>query len=104
MTNFWVKSDIILCVLAKKILYLFKNKIIYNFMIFVATKNGAVFGSRIPDPGSGIDKNHDPGSGILDRHPGSSTLCKSVASAYNPQEKTFIYKYIKLETHQTLRS
>ncbi len=30
----------ILSVLAKKILYLFKNKFIYIFMIFVATKNG----------------------------------------------------------------
>jgi hypothetical protein len=40
LTNFWIKSTIILSVLAlKKILYLFKNKIIYNFMIRVA-KNG----------------------------------------------------------------
>ena len=40
MTNLWVKSTTILSALAKKILYLFKNKIIYNFMIFLATKNG----------------------------------------------------------------
>jgi hypothetical protein len=38
MTNFWVKSTIISSVLAKKNLYV-KNKIIYNFMIFVATNN-----------------------------------------------------------------
>jgi hypothetical protein len=37
MTNFWVKSAIILSVLAKKnSLYLFKNIIIYNFIILVA--------------------------------------------------------------------
>ncbi len=36
----WVDSIIILGVVAKKILYLFKNKIIYSFMIFVTTKNG----------------------------------------------------------------
>jgi hypothetical protein len=40
MTNFVVKSSIILTVLAKKILYLFKNQIIKNFMIFVDTKIG----------------------------------------------------------------
>jgi hypothetical protein len=70
--------------LAKKILYLFKNKIIYNYMIFVATKKDmgtnflrlsfvAVFGTGNRDPRSGIrKKNHsgfrvkkapDPGSG-----------------------------------------
>jgi hypothetical protein len=53
-----------------------KNKIIFSFVKFVATKNGltkkffsplsfvAVFGSEIRDPGSGMGKNQDPGSGI----------------------------------------
>jgi hypothetical protein len=41
MTNFRIKSTIIFSALAKKkFLYLFKNKIIDNFLIFVATKNG----------------------------------------------------------------
>jgi hypothetical protein len=55
----WVKCTIILSVLAKKSLYLFK-KTIYNFIVFVATKNGrtknispssfgAVVGSGIRD-------------------------------------------------------
>jgi hypothetical protein len=66
MTNFWVKSTLIVSVLASK------NLIIYN-LIFVATKNGrtktnfssssfgGVVGSGIRDPGSGMDKNQDPG-------------------------------------------
>ncbi len=42
-------------------------------MIFVATKNGgqkislsfgSIVGSRIRDPGTGMDKNQDPGSGM----------------------------------------
>ncbi len=40
----------------------FKNKIIYNFVTFVATKKGRTtifFGIR--DPRSGMDKNQDPG-------------------------------------------
>ena len=49
-----------------------KNKIIFNFVKFVATKKGmttnffsplsffAVFGSWIRDPGSGMGKNQDP--------------------------------------------
>jgi hypothetical protein len=53
-----------------------KNKIILNFVKFVATKKGlttnlfsplsflAVLGSGIRDPGSGMGKNQDPGSGI----------------------------------------
>jgi hypothetical protein len=53
-----------------------KNKIIYNFVKFGPTKKSwttnffsplsfvAVFGSGIPDPGSGMGKNQDPGSGI----------------------------------------
>jgi hypothetical protein len=47
---------------------MFKNKIIYNFIIFVATKNRRTkkislssFGAVV---GSGMDKNQDPGSGI----------------------------------------
>jgi hypothetical protein len=50
----------------------FKNKIIFNFVKFVATKKSmtpffsllsfvAVFGSGIQDPGSGMGKNQDPG-------------------------------------------
>jgi hypothetical protein len=58
----------ILCVLAKNIFYiLLKNKIISNLLIFVATKNGritkfslssfgAVVGSGILYPGSGMGK------------------------------------------------
>ncbi len=61
----------------------FKNKIILNFVRFVATKQGMttnlfsplsfvdVFGSGIRDPGSRMGKNQDPGSGI---NPGSATL------------------------------
>ncbi len=69
----------------------FKNKIINNFVKFVATKKGltkkCVFTplfsycfwirdpeSEICDPGSGMGKNQDPGSGIHYKHPGSATL------------------------------
>jgi hypothetical protein len=56
-------------------LHHFKNKLIFNFVKFVATKKGmttifsplsfvAVFGSGIRDPGSGMCKNQDLGSGI----------------------------------------
>ncbi len=61
-TNFWVNGIIILWL--NNMLYQFKNKIIYYFMIFVATNNsrtknfppsfGAVVGSEIRDPRSGI--------------------------------------------------
>jgi hypothetical protein len=81
-----------------------KNKIIYNFVKFMATKKGmtnnffhpSLFllfldpgseiwdprsgirdpGSEIRDPRSGMGKNQDqdPGSGIRDKHPGSATL------------------------------
>jgi hypothetical protein len=60
MTNFWVKSTIILSVLAKKITLPVKNKIINNFIIFVATKNGRTNKNFPPllvlllDPGSEI--------------------------------------------------
>jgi hypothetical protein len=73
MTIFWVKSTIILSELAQILfLYLFKNKIIFYFVIFVATKRVgqqifssssfvAVVGSGIRDPGSGMNNNQDPG-------------------------------------------
>jgi hypothetical protein len=53
----------------------FQNKIIFNFVKFMAPKNGmttdffahlsfvAVFESGIRDPGSGTRKNQDPGPG-----------------------------------------
>jgi hypothetical protein len=59
----------------------FKNKIIYIFVKFVATKKGMTtnlfsplsfvpaFGSGIRDPGSGMGKIR-----IRDKHPGSATL------------------------------
>jgi hypothetical protein len=80
VTIFWVKTSIILgksgqiffFSISKKT----KNKIIFSFVKFVATKNGlrkiffsplsfvAVFGSGIRNPGSGMGKNQDSGSGI----------------------------------------
>jgi hypothetical protein len=61
-----------------------KNKIIFSFVKFVATKKGlttnffspfsfvAVFASGIRDPGSGMGKNQDPGSGLgKNQDPGS---------------------------------
>jgi hypothetical protein len=72
MTKFWVKSSISLGVLTKKkFLYLFKNKIIYNFMIFVATKHGRTT-KFFPPPHLVLLL--DPGSDIRDKHPGSATL------------------------------
>jgi hypothetical protein len=74
MTNLG-KSTIILSVLAT-FFYLFQNKIIYNFMIIVATKNTRtknVF--TLPllvlllDPGSWMDKTR-----IRAKHTGSATL------------------------------
>jgi hypothetical protein len=55
-------------------LYLFKNKIIYYFMIFVATKNGRtkIFPPLVVlllDPRSGIRYGQKGGSGIRDKHP-----------------------------------
>jgi hypothetical protein len=58
MTNFWVKN-----VLAKTFSLAFKNKIICNFMIFVATENGRTKINFFPppllvlllDPGSRMD-------------------------------------------------
>jgi hypothetical protein len=54
-----------------KILQHFKNKIIYNFVKFMATKKGMKTNFFHPsllllflDPGSGMGKNQDLGSGI----------------------------------------
>ncbi len=71
---FWAKSSIILWKLFQFFfLQHFKNKIIFYFVKFIATKQGmttnffhpslfyAVFGSEIRDPGSGMGKNQDPG-------------------------------------------
>jgi hypothetical protein len=76
MAKFWVKRTIIF--------FLFKNKIIYNFIIFVATKNGRkkeifplLFFVMWLDPGS---ENRDPGwikIRIRDKHRGSATLQSS---------------------------
>jgi hypothetical protein len=71
MTNFWVKITIILSVLVIKFSLPVQNEIIYNFMTFVARKNGrkkqknkfppsllfwcrCYFRSVIRDPGSWI--------------------------------------------------
>ncbi len=50
LTNFWVKGTIILSVLAKKFSLPVQNKIIYNFMIFVASKNGRTKKIFSPSP------------------------------------------------------
>jgi hypothetical protein len=69
VTIFWVKSSIILVNLAQ-IFFVqhFKNKIIYNFVKFMAFKKGMTTIFFHPsllllflDPGTGI---RDPGSGI----------------------------------------
>ncbi len=75
MTNFWVKSTgtIILWVLAKKLFFTcFKNKMFFNLMIFVATKNCRTkkvfplfFLVLLLDPRSGMDTNQDPGSATM---------------------------------------
>jgi hypothetical protein len=71
MTTFWVESSIILCELPKNFPHQLKINIIYNFVIFVATRIGRTTNFFHPsllllflDPGSGMDKNQDPGSGI----------------------------------------
>ncbi len=77
MTIFWVKNFNDSWKIGPNFfLQHIKNKIIFSFVKFVATKNGltkeffsplsfvAVFGSGIRDPGSGMGKNQDPGSGI----------------------------------------
>jgi len=72
--NFWIKNSIFLCILAQNFLHLFKYKIIYNFVIFVATKKvgqqifltllfSCYFVSETRDPGSEI---RDPRPGIRD--------------------------------------
>jgi hypothetical protein len=60
MTNFWVTAQIFSSS--------FKNKIIFNFVTFVATKKGLTTNFFHPsllllflDPGSGMGKNQDPG-------------------------------------------
>jgi hypothetical protein len=67
MTNVWVRTTIILSVLAKKILYLFKKKFFaILFYEICGYKNGSTkekfslssFGAVV---GSGTDKNRDPG-------------------------------------------
>jgi hypothetical protein len=62
-----------------------KNKILLNFVIFVATKKGVTTNFfhlslllLFLDPGSGMGKNQDPGSGT--KHPGSATLKRDFAA------------------------
>jgi hypothetical protein len=76
MTIFWVKSSRILCKLAHIfLLRQFENQIIFNFVIFEATKKGKTTNFSFFSPlllplvGSGMDKNQD-----RDKHPGSATL------------------------------
>jgi hypothetical protein len=69
MTIFWVKSSIILCKLDQILTSPVKNKIIFNFVIFVATKKGTnFFHSSLMllflDPGLTKIMIRDPGSGI----------------------------------------
>jgi hypothetical protein len=62
----------------KKLLNLFKNKIIYNFMILVPTKNGGT--KNFPPPLMVLLL--DPEwikIRIRDKHPGSATLVGTVA-------------------------
>jgi hypothetical protein len=60
MTNIWVKSTIILSVLAKKkFLYLFKNKNLYFYDICGLVAPPLLV--LLLDPGSEMDKNQDPG-------------------------------------------
>jgi hypothetical protein len=71
-----------------------KNKINFNFVLFLATKNGrttnffssplsfvAVFGSVIRDPGSGMDNNQDPGPATL-RIGNSFLYCLTLCRRY----------------------
>ncbi len=87
LMTFWVKSSIILCKLIFRLQ--FKNKIVFNFVIFVATKMVGqqivftplycyCFWIRDPNPRSGINKIQDPGFGIRDKHPGSATLLQQL--------------------------
>jgi hypothetical protein len=83
VTSFWVKTSIILGKLGQIfVLQHIKNKIIFSFVKFVATKNGLrkkilftpVFYCCfwIPDPRSGIRDGKK--IRIRDKHPGSATL------------------------------
>ncbi len=84
MTTFWVKIFYYSLKFGPNLfLQQFKNKIISNFVKFVATKKGMTtsffsplsfvvvldLGSEIRDPGW-----KKSGSGIRDKHPGSATL------------------------------
>ncbi len=71
VTVFWAKSTIIICVtysLTLSCRYLFKNKIMFNFVIFVATKKSktTIFSFLIccccwiRDPRSRMEKYQDP--------------------------------------------
>ncbi len=82
LTIIWVKSSIILKKLVQIIFFNISNKIIYNFVKFVATKTGMttnffftpLFCCCFFDPGSEI---RDPGwvkIRIRDKHPGSAIL------------------------------
>jgi hypothetical protein len=57
----------------------FKNKIIFSFVIFVASKKARATNffsplSFVAVFGSGILDGQESGSGIRDKHPGSATL------------------------------
>jgi hypothetical protein len=87
----------------------FKNKILFNFVKFVATKKGMTKKFfhpssllRFLDPGSGMGKKS--GCGIRDKHPGSTTLVwmnvkiinvKIVAICHFQQTSTCIYRQIE---------
>jgi hypothetical protein len=79
VTIFWVKKFYnSLKIGPNFFLQHFKNKIIYNFVKFVATIKGMTTNYFHPSllmlflvPGSEI---RDPRSGIWDKHPGSATL------------------------------
>ncbi len=103
--SLWIGSNFIL--------YMFKTKIILNFVIFVATENGSttkfspssfvavgygIQDSRSRTPGSGI---WDPGSEILNlrsgmdkirirnKHPGSAALAVNIVSIHKPTMHPF---------------
>jgi hypothetical protein len=70
MKNFWVKTKSTIKIWLEKNLYLFKNEIIYNFMIFVPTTIGRT--KSLPPPPSFFGAVF--GSGIRDKHPGTVKL------------------------------
>jgi hypothetical protein len=91
MTNFWVKRIKILSAFGEKnFLYLFKNNIIYNSMIFAATKIGIRDPrSEIRDPRSGI---RDPRSGIRDPRSG---MDKKSGCGINTPVPQLWFKYVQ---------